>query len=103
MMIEEETNKLKLVENSNNDRESAPSTGFTRGDSRDLSPGSMKRIMQLNESNNDLEEKIKLLQSREQQLTDQLLESYPKPTSSSSKKSADSSYMRFKKTMNTNK
>lgn len=81
----------------------APSTGLTRDDSRDLSPGAMKRVMQLNEANNDLEEKIKLLQSREQRLTDQLLEGYPKPSSSSSKKSNNSSYMRFKTSMINNK
>lgn len=79
-----------------------PSTGLTREDSDELSPKSMKRLMILNESNNDLEEKIQLLQSREQQLTEKLLEGYPKPSSSSSKKSTNSSYMRFKRSM-TNK
>ena len=76
-----------------------PSTGLSRDDSRDLSPTSMKRIMQLNESNVDLEKKIQLLQSREHQLTEKLLDSYPKPSSSSSKKSNNSSYMKFKRTM----
>lgn len=80
----------------------APSTGLTRDDSRDLSPGAMKRVMQLNESNHDLEEKIKLLQSREQKLTEELLVGYPKPSSSSSKKSNNSSYMRFKRSMTNN-
>lgn len=78
-----------------------PSTGATRENTGDLSPNSMKRVMQLSESNNDLEKKIQLLQSREQQLTSKLLDSYPKPSSSSSKQS-DSSYIKFKKSMTKN-
>lgn len=78
-----------------------PSTGLSRDSAGDLSPNSIKRLMQLNESNNDLEKKIQLLQSREQQLTNKLLDSYPKPSSSSSKQS-DSSYIKFKKSMNKN-
>ena len=42
-----------------------------------------------------------VLQSREQQLTSKLLDSYPKPSSSSSKQS-DSSYIKFKKSMTKN-
>lgn len=79
----------------------APSSG-SRAESREMSPTAMKRILQLNEANADLEGKIKLLQSREQQLTEKLLEGYPKPSSSSSKKSTDSSYMRFKRSMTNN-
>jgi len=82
--------------------EYSPMDGQTRDTSRDLSPTSLKRILQLNETNSGLEEKIKLLQSREQQLTEQLLEGYPKPSSSSSKKSTNSSYMRFKRSMTNN-
>lgn len=82
--------------------EHAPMTSHTRDSSTELAPDKMKKILQLNESNADLEGKIQLLQTREQQLTDQILEGYPKPSSSSSKKSTNSSYMRFKSQMTNN-
>lgn len=81
--------------------DNTPSTGVTRDNSRDLSPRTIKKIMVLNESNAELEKQVQLLQGREKQIIDKLLDSYPKPSSSSSKKSS-SSYMKFKQSM-TNK
>lgn len=80
--------------------DNTPSTALSSNDS-ELDHESMKRVLQLNEMNNELEKKIELLQSREQHLTEQLLEGYPKPGSSASNKSqnSDSSYMRFKRQM----
>jgi hypothetical protein len=76
--------------------EHTPSTGLTRDDSLDLSPSSMKRAMKLNEDNSELEKRIEYLQSNERKLKDKLLEGYPKPNSSSSRKSGKSHYMKFK-------
>jgi kinesin family protein 12 len=87
----------------NLESDSSPSTANTGGDS-ELDPESMKRVLQLNEINNELEKKIELLQSREQHLTEKLLEGYPKPGSSASgaSKNSGSSYMRFKSQMTSN-
>jgi kinesin family protein 12 len=87
----------------NLESDSSPSTAHTGGAS-ELDPESMKRVLQLNEVNNELEKKIELLQSREQHLTDKLLQGYPKPGSSASgaSKNSGSSYMRFKSQMTNN-
>jgi kinesin family protein 12 len=85
--------------------ESDSSTSTTpTGGASELDPESMKRVLQLNEVNNELEKKIELLQSREQHLTEKLLEGYPKPGSSASgaSKTSGSSYMRFKSQMTNN-
>jgi len=77
----------------------ASSTGFTREDSN-MDPDNMRKALKISQAKEDMENQIHLIQSRVQGLTEQLLEGYPKPSSSSSKKSNSSSYMRFKKSMN---
>jgi len=79
--------------------EHTPSTGLTREDSQNITPENMRKALQLKEARSELENQIQLMKSRVQQLTENLLESYPKPSSSSSKTSNKSSYMRFKKQM----
>lgn len=76
-----------------------PLTGMTRDDSDDMSPRSMKHAMMQSEADRERQEQKKLKQVRKQQQVEEMLEGYPKPSSSSSKKSTNSSYMRFKKQM----
>lgn len=80
----------------------APSTGLTRDDSRDLSPGSVKKIMEINEANFNNKNTTPSLYYKKQKSMDDSYNDVEKPSSAASKKSTDSSYMRFKKSMHKN-
>ena len=80
----------------------APSTGLTRDNSRDLSPGSLK-VMEINQTNlNPKNDTPSFYYQGKQPMHDDYND-LQKPSSSASKKSTDSSYMRFKRAMNSQK
>jgi hypothetical protein len=77
-----------------------PSTGLTRDDSRDLSPGSVRKIMEINETNHN--NSSNMYYQKQNSIKNEY-NGIEKPSSSMSKKSSDSSYMRFKRSMNNNR
>jgi kinesin family protein 12 len=80
----------------------SPSTGMTRDDSRDMSPTSVRKIMNINQANKYKDEPP-LYYNGKQSVNNDYDDDYQKPSSSQSKKSTNSSYMRFKQSMNNHK
>lgn len=77
----------------------SPSTGLTRDNSRDLSPTSVRKIMDINDTNKG---KTPQMYYNGQKKMENEYEDMEKPSSSHSKKSTVSSYMRFKRSMTKN-